>query len=173
MITGRSTAERLETFDLRGGGHSPARTIDRLQSASVKKYPALVAAVMLVVACGKRGSPHPPVPVIPKATTDLVVTQRGSKVILTWAYPSLTTAGQSLRDVTGVMVYRVIEVSPAAQTAPEAKPGGVESSRTGAIGPSRPRGTGDRRPGRRRPTFRDPEGVRLGRIQGIYRTDRP
>jgi len=73
----------------------------------VKKLFLVICAVLL--ACGKRGDPHAPVPVIPKATTDLTVTQRGSKVILTWSYPSLSTSGQTLHDLKRVDVYRVTE----------------------------------------------------------------
>lgn len=73
----------------------------------------LVALLVLVVlACGKRGDPRPPVPVIPQATSDLVVTQRGSKVVLSWSYPSLTTAGRSLTGVRRVTVFRYIEDLP-------------------------------------------------------------
>ncbi len=84
----------------------------RLESARVKK--ALFGLLALaVIACGKRGDPHPPVPVIPKATSDLVVTQRGTSVILTWSYPALTMAGQNLHDIRRVSVYRYVEELPA------------------------------------------------------------
>jgi hypothetical protein len=86
-----------------------------LESARVKRFVLAVSAVLLVNACGKRGNPSPPVPIIPKATTDLVVTQRGSKVILTWSYPSLTTSGATLRDLRRVTVYRVTEELPTPQ----------------------------------------------------------
>lgn len=78
----------------------------------MKKLTAGTFVFLLLVACGKRGDPRPPVPVIPKATSDLVVTQRGSKVILTWSYPSLTTAGQSLHDIRRIVVYRAVEDLP-------------------------------------------------------------
>ncbi len=78
----------------------------------MKRFYALL--LIAAVACGKRGDPRPPVPIIPKATSDLVVTQRGSKVILTWSYPSLTTAGKSLTDVRRVAVYRASEELPVA-----------------------------------------------------------
>lgn len=82
----------------------------------------LLAALLLVTACGKRGDPRPPVPVIPKATSDLVVTQRGDKVILSWSYPALTTAGRSLTDIRRIHVFRYIEELPvpAAGRDPEA-----------------------------------------------------
>jgi hypothetical protein len=74
----------------------------------------------LVIACGKRGDPHPPVPVIPKATSDLVVTQRAAKLLLSWSYPALTTAGKTLGTIKRVSVYRYVEelpVPPAGQHA--------------------------------------------------------
>jgi hypothetical protein len=80
----------------------------------VKKLLAVFFVVL--AACGKRGDPRPPVPVIPRATSDLVVTQRGARVMLAWSYPSLTTAGKSLSDVRRVVVYRYSEELPVAPT---------------------------------------------------------
>jgi predicted small lipoprotein YifL len=83
----------------------------------VKKVLALVV-IFALCACGKRGDPKPPVPIIPQATTDLVVTQRADKVLLTWSYPSLTTAGKSLTDIRRITVLRYVEdlpVTPAGQ----------------------------------------------------------
>ncbi len=74
-----------------------------------------VILTLLLFACGKRGDPHPPVPIIPQATSDLVVAQRGTKVILSWSYPSLTTAGQKLTGVRRVVVYRYVEELPVTQ----------------------------------------------------------
>src|SRR3981081_3465799 len=79
---------------------------------SQKKLFVLLAVAVL--ACGKRGDPHPPVPVIPKATTDLLVAQRGPKVLLSWGYPSLTTAGKSMTGIKRVVVWRTMEELPAA-----------------------------------------------------------
>jgi len=88
--------------------------------------------IVLVAACGKRGDPHPPVPVIPKATTDLNVSQRGSKVLLTWSYPSLTTAGQNLNEIRRVVVYRYVEELPVQQPPKDlgkgALPGDVDTT---------------------------------------------
>ncbi|MEO6260540.1 MAG: hypothetical protein ABIP63_09320 [Thermoanaerobaculia bacterium] len=75
----------------------------------------VLAAAVSLAGCGKRGDPHPPVPVIPKATSDLVVAQRGPKLILTWGYPSMTTAGKSLPAVRRVVVYRYVEELPVTQ----------------------------------------------------------
>jgi hypothetical protein len=66
----------------------------------------------VALACGKRGDPTPPVPVIPAAVSDLTATQRGPYVILSWTYPSVTTAGRSLSGIQRVHVYRYVEVLP-------------------------------------------------------------
>ncbi len=67
-----------------------------------------------LVACGKRGDPKPPVPVIPAATTDLVVTQRADRVLLSWSYPALSTAGRSLASIRRISIYRYEESLSAA-----------------------------------------------------------
>jgi hypothetical protein len=93
----------------------------------VKKFGA--AALILLVACGKRGDPHPPVPVIPKAISDLVVAQRGAKVILSWSFPSLTTAGQKLGAIRRIVLYRYTEELPVGQPPRDSKsllPGDVD-----------------------------------------------
>ena len=72
--------------------------------------------LVVLAACGKRGDPHPPVPVIPRATSDLVVAQQADKVVLSWSYPSLTTAGRNLTAIRRVVVYRHV-ADPVAPTA--------------------------------------------------------
>jgi len=95
--------------------HTACLMPPRLESAPVRNLSILFGALLVANACGKRGDPRPPVPVIPKATSDVVVTQRGSKVILTWSYPSLTTSGSTLRELRRVVVYRVTEELPVPQ----------------------------------------------------------
>jgi hypothetical protein len=74
--------------------------------------------LVIALACGKRGDPRPPIPVIPKATSDLLVTQRASKLLLSWSYPSLTTAGKTLPAIRRITVYRYIEELPVTPVAP-------------------------------------------------------
>ena len=100
----------------------------------MKKFLALSFAVL--AACGKRGDPHPPVPIIPQATSDLVVSQRGPNVVLAWSYPSLTTAGKKLESVHRVVVYRYAEELPATQPPRDVKtimPGDVDPTKPLAI----------------------------------------
>lgn len=82
----------------------------------------IVLFVLLTLACGKRGDPHAPVPLIPKATSDLLLTQRANKLVLSWSYPALTTAGKTLPSIRRVTLYRYIEELPAT---PTAQPGGT------------------------------------------------
>ncbi|MFZ2490783.1 MAG: hypothetical protein WA208_04785 [Thermoanaerobaculia bacterium] len=94
----------------------------------------LLAAVLLVTACGKRGDPRPPVPAIPKATSDLVVTQRADKVVLSWSYPSLTTAGRSLTDIRRIHVFRYVEELPVPAAGRD-----LETILPGDVDPTEPR----------------------------------
>jgi len=68
--------------------------------------------LVLATACGKAGLPHPPIPEIPASTTDLVVSQRASKVLLRWSYPSLSTAGKTLSGLRKIVVYRYVDPLP-------------------------------------------------------------
>jgi hypothetical protein len=89
----------------------------------------LLVLSILVAACGKRGDPKPPVPVIPQATSDLVVTQRADKVLLSWSYPAMTTAGKSLTEIRRISVYRYVEdlpVSPGGRDPKTLQPGEVD-----------------------------------------------
>jgi hypothetical protein len=90
-----------------------------------------VLVVFTLVACGKRGDPRPPVPVIPAATTDLVVTQRADRVLLSWSYPALSTAGRSLTAVRRISIYRYEEelpVSPGGRDPRTLMPGDVDTT---------------------------------------------
>lgn len=64
------------------------------------------------MACGKRDDPTPPVPVIPAATSDLVVAQRGQQLVLAWSFPTLTSAGTNLPGVDRIEVLRHIQTLP-------------------------------------------------------------
>lgn len=83
------------------------------------------------MACGKRGDPRPPVPIIPAATSDLVVTQRADRVLLSWSYPAMTTAGKSLTDIRRITIHRYVEELPVAPGGRDPKtliPGDVDTT---------------------------------------------
>ena len=93
----------------------------QLEFAPVKRLG--VVFLLLAAACGKRGDPRPPIPIIPQATSDLVVTQRANDIVLSWSYPSLTTTGQSLTQLRRIVVYRYSEpLPPSASTRPPDSP---------------------------------------------------
>jgi len=99
--------------------------------ASVTRRVLFVLLVFAIAACGKRGDPRPPVPVIPAATTDLVVTQRAGRVLLSWSYPALTTAGRSLTDIRRISIHRYVEPLPVAPGGRDPKtliPGDVDTT---------------------------------------------
>ncbi|MHB0969642.1 MAG: fibronectin type III domain-containing protein [Thermoanaerobaculia bacterium] len=87
-----------------------------------------------LLACGKRGDPRPPVPIIPQATSDLVVTQRGARLILTWSFPSVTTVGTRLPAIRQIVVYRMDEGLPASLAGKE--PSALNPP--GAVDPTKP-----------------------------------
>ncbi len=79
-----------------------------------KKLACFVLGLLtFATGCGKEGAPSPPVPDIPRAVIDLVVSQRGDRVVLDWSYPSLTTSGKSLTSIEKIVVYRFDEPLPA------------------------------------------------------------
>jgi hypothetical protein len=92
----------------------PSAFIVPLESRLVKRTVLFTLLVLSAAACGKRGDPRPPVPIIPAATSDLVVTQRADRVLLSWSYPSLTTAGKNLTDVRRISILRYEEPLPVA-----------------------------------------------------------
>src|SRR3954463_5109301 len=126
--------DRSDSFSLMP--HAPCLVPSRLESAPVKRFVLVLSALLIACGCGKRGDPRPPVPVIPKATSDLVVTQRGTKVILTWSYPSLATSGKTLHDIRRVTVYRVTEEWQVPQTGRDANailPGDIDPTQAQPI----------------------------------------
>ncbi len=83
----------------------------------IRKLTIFLFLILVSAACGKRGDPVPPVPVIPKETTDLFVAQRGPRIILSWTYPSLTTAGSTLGEIRKLVVWRSRETLPTSLSA--------------------------------------------------------
>jgi hypothetical protein len=81
-----------------------------------------VVLLLFAAACGKRGDPRPPVPIIPQATSDLVATQRANDIVLSWSYPALTTTGKSLTGLRRIVVYRYSEPLPPSVSTKAADP---------------------------------------------------
>src|ERR1700682_1942197 len=61
-----------------------------------KFLPALAA--LAAVGCGYMGEPLPPLANIPGRVTDLTATQRGSRLIVQFTVPQLTTEGIAIKE---------------------------------------------------------------------------
>jgi hypothetical protein len=78
---------------------------------------SLLAAAVLVLACGKKGDPEPPIRLIPSPTTELTVVQRGGELLLDFPYPQTTAAGTPLPGLSEIAVWLLVWRAP--ETAPD------------------------------------------------------
>lgn len=80
----------------------------------------IVAVALLAAAlgCGKQGPPLPPLRNVPAPTKDLTVVQQGSRVLLSFAYPTVTPAGTALAGVSAVEVWTTARPAPDGKAAP-------------------------------------------------------
>jgi predicted small lipoprotein YifL len=78
----------------------------RILPASVAVATAIGAALAAVSGCGRKGDPLPPQIRRADATRDLAVFQEGPEAVLSWSYPSMTSAGGPLPDLEAVEVWR-------------------------------------------------------------------
>ena len=69
----------------------------------------LVAAVMILGACGKRRPPLPPVERVQQRTESLSGAQQGNQVILSWPAPQRNAPDSSVQSVRRIDVYRLAE----------------------------------------------------------------
>lgn len=78
---------------------------------------ALSVGVLVVWAtgCGRKADPLPPIIEVPETTRDLLAVQEGSNATLLWSYPQLTRAGQPLRDLARIEIWK-LEIPPGQET---------------------------------------------------------
>lgn len=80
---------------------------------------AVLAVILAGVAgCGKKGDPMPPIRMIPASTDDLVVVQRGDRLLLDLPYPTTTVAGTPLPAISEVAVWQLVAPLPTGTTEP-------------------------------------------------------
>lgn len=84
----------------------------------------LLAVALVLLACGRKGPPLPPLREVPETTTDLQVFQEENQVVLRWSYPALTRSGRPLGELGSVEVWKA-EVPPGQEKALEGEQGVV------------------------------------------------
>jgi len=73
----------------------------------------------LLLGCGRKLAPAPPLQVLPARVEPVRLSQEGSDVVLRFPYPSKTNAGETLTNLTGVTVYRELLGAREGQKPPE------------------------------------------------------
>ena len=63
-------------------------------------------SLALLLGCGRKLAPEPPLQVLPARVEPVRLSQEGSDVVLRFPYPSKTNAGETLTNLTGATVYR-------------------------------------------------------------------
>lgn len=64
---------------------------------------------LLIIGCGKRRPPLPPIEHVPQRTELLSGTQRGNQVILTWPAPHRNASDSAVQSIRRIDVYRLAE----------------------------------------------------------------
>jgi hypothetical protein len=64
----------------------------------LRTLPALAAAALLTTGCGYVGEPLPPLANIPARVKDLAAVQRGSRIMVQFTIPALTTEGTPIKE---------------------------------------------------------------------------
>lgn len=77
--------------------------------------PGVLAAVIALAACGKVGDPLPPIPRAPLIVTDLIATQQGTNILLSFPVSKQTRSDKLKR----VDIYRLVEQTSAPLALPE------------------------------------------------------
>jgi fibronectin type 3 domain-containing protein len=72
-------------------------------------FALLLSALVLVVNCGKRRPPLPPIERVQQRTELLSGVQRGNQVILSWPAPQRNAADDSVQSIRRIDVYRLAE----------------------------------------------------------------
>jgi hypothetical protein len=84
--------------------------------------PAALTVALLAAACGKKGDPRPPLPLVPAQTEDLRVFQQGSSLVLQLTHPRVTAAGRTLPPLTAVELWQSVVALPDPDSPPTVDP---------------------------------------------------
>ena len=99
----------------RPGGTQSARS-PRSQPSIL--FACFAAFAFLIVGCGKKGAPLPPLVKLPVPPADLAATRRGNIVDLSFSVPSANTDGTRPANVQRTEVYAITATINAAAFAP-------------------------------------------------------
>ena len=86
-------------------------------------------ALLLVLGCGRKLDPQPPLLVVPARVEPLRIAQDGSDVVLRFPFPTRTVQGEPLTRLTRVTVYREIQAAREGTRAPEPATDGAQRAR--------------------------------------------
>jgi len=75
--------------------------------------------LVLLPGCGRKLAPEPPLQVLPARVEPVRLSQEGSDAVLRFPYPSKTSAGETLTNLTGLTVYRELIGAREGQQPPE------------------------------------------------------
>jgi hypothetical protein len=99
---------------------------DSRRRVRAPRAPLALAFSLLVLGCGKKLDPLPPVLVVPARPEPLTVSQDGSDVVVRFPLPSVTAQGDPLTALRKVTIYREVQAAregvrplPAPPAAPE------------------------------------------------------
>ena len=138
-------------------------TSDERRRKGSRLLGALLAVLLGLSACGKKGDPSPPLPRGPNPVKDLTVEQEGGDALLTFTYPDRLLTGQPLTDLDAVEIYRLPGATPS-MAAPRAA---VSTSSSSPTSTDHVPGSGTRRAAVAARVAEDAfyrEAVRVGRL---------
>lgn len=99
---------------------TPLRETARSPTAGLPLTALLLALIVGLGACGKKGDPLPPLRNIPLTTQDLAVRQLGRQIRLDMSYPQTTVSGLTLGGIDAVELLELVKpVTPAVAPASE------------------------------------------------------
>jgi len=99
---------------------------ERVRARGAIRHAVAGLVLGLLVACGKKGDPEPPLPRGPNAVKNLAVEQEGDDAVLTFAFPDRLQNGAPLTDLFEIEVLRVVNPAPGLGTP---RPAGPAASR--------------------------------------------